>query len=246
VTAAVVAASCVVIGLSTGSATADDHAVATATPTGTAAQIAAASGVRPQEVEGAFGVAAKDHSASAITYVYAGDSITARPDSWLHVLASDTSLEAVGGYAHSGYRSDQVLAEIHPGPTADVLVIELGTNDVNQARDLDQVVTNIDAVAARVDARHVLLTAAPPASNDWSQWGANRRVDGAKLNRLLAIDAERHGWLYFDPYAAYRQPDNAWAPGTSDDGIHPTAEANRTIARWYALGIEQADAAAKS
>jgi lysophospholipase L1-like esterase len=211
-------------------------------------RIREASGVRDQVVSGRFGAAASAapaESGSVVTYAYAGDSITARPNSWLHVLASNRNLEAVGGYAHSGYRSDQVLAAIGP-VSADVLVIELGTNDINQDVPFTRIVSNINRVAAKVGAEHVLLVAAPPSDKDNSLWGVNRRVGSAKLNVLLAADAERHGWLYHDPFAAFRESNNSYKPGSTSDGIHPTGAANRVIAKRFAVEIKQAARAASS
>jgi hypothetical protein len=201
-------------------------------------QIREASGVRDQIATGHIGTVTPD--ADAVPYAYAGDSITARPDSWLHVLADDPHLDAIGGYAHSGYRSDQVLAYIGPVPGAQVLVLELGTNDINQARDLARTVADIDAVAAKVGAPHVLLVAAPPSDHTTSLWGADRQRGSVVLNGLLRADATRHGWTFDDPFAADRESDNAWRAGSSADGIHPTAAASRVIARAFAADIAAA------
>jgi hypothetical protein len=205
-----------------------------------AEQIREESGVRDQVATGHVGTVTPD--ADALPYAYAGDSITARPDSWLHVLAADPHLDAIGGYAHSGYRSDQVLADIGPVPGARVLVLELGTNDINQARDLGATVADIDAVAAKVGAPHVLLVAAPPSDRTNSLWGADRQRGSATLNGLLRTDAARHHWTFADPFAADREPDNAWRTGATADGIHPTAAASRVIAQAFAADIERAAA----
>lgn len=178
--------------------------------------------------------------ADAVTFAYAGDSITARPDSWLHVLEGDPEVRAVGGYAHSGYRSDQVLHEIAPVPDADVLVVELGTNDVNQAVPTRRTITNIDALVRKVDAPHVLVVAGPPSDPTTSLWGADRRTGQRVLSRALRADAQEHGWSYVDPFTAIRLPDGAYERGTTPDGIHPSAEANLTVAKVMANAIEAA------
>ena len=193
--------------------------------------------VREQVVSGPLG--SGDRS-GAITFAYAGDSITARPDSWLHALEPDTRFHAVGGYAHSGYRADQVLAEIGPVHDADVLVVELGTNDVNQAVPTATTIANVDAVVRRVGAEHVLVVAGPPSDWTTSRWGADRRTGQVVLSRALERDAAEHGWSYTDPFAAFRQPDGAWVSGTSPDGIHGTAATNVGVARAMATAITEA------
>ena len=181
-----------------------------------------------------------DPDPDAITYVYAGDSITARADSWLHVLSGDGHLDAVDGYARSGYRSDQVLDEVPAATGADVLVIEVGTNDINQGKTLDSIVTNVAAIATKVGADHVLLTAAPPSDETSSQWGVNRQRGSVELNARFRSEAATHDWSYTDPFAAYREADNSWHHGASADGIHPTARSNTTVAKVMAGAIERA------
>jgi len=193
--------------------------------------------VREQVVTGALGPGDR---ADAVTFAYAGDSITARPDSWLHVLEPDTHLHAVGGYAHSGYRADQVLHEIGPVPDADVLVVELGTNDVNQAVPTATTIANVDAVVRRVGARHVLVVAGPPSDWTTSRWGADRRSGQLVLSRALERDATDHGWSYIDPFTHFRTTDGAWVRGSSPDGIHGTAATNVVIARVMADAITAA------
>ncbi len=177
--------------------------------------------------------------ADAVPFAYAGDSITARPDSWLHQLEGDDRLHAVGGYAHSGYRADQVLAEIGPVPQARVLVVEVGTNDVNQAIPLDRTIANVDAIVRKVGAGRVLVVAGPPSDWTWSRWGADRRSGQIVLTDALHADADSHGWAFVDPFRSLRAADGAYLPGTSPDGIHPTAEANRSVAAAMADAIER-------
>ncbi|MCM6761166.1 SGNH/GDSL hydrolase family protein [Rathayibacter sp. ZW T2_19] len=190
-----------------------------------------------QAITGHVGPAPAD---GAITYAYAGDSITARSDSWLHVLADDPQLNAVDGYARSGARSDQVRAHLPTTRDVEVLVIEVGTNDINQRKTLQSIVANINAIAATSNTEQVLLTAAPPSDKTSSRWGVNRQEEAEQLNVLLSAEAKQYHWTYIDPYASFRQSDNGWAAGSSTDGIHPTAAANRTIAQSFSAGIQQA------
>ena len=193
--------------------------------------------VRDQVIRGPLGSGARP---DAVTFAYAGDSITARPDSWLHVLESDVRLHAVGGYAHSGYRADQVLHEIGPVPGADVLVVELGTNDVNQAVPTATTIANIDALVRKVGAKRVLVVAGPPSDWTSSRWGADRRTGQIVLSRALEHDATEHGWSSVDPFVDFRATDGAWVRGSSPDGIHGTAATNVVVARVMAAAITTA------
>jgi len=176
----------------------------------------------------------------AVPFAYAGDSITARPDSWLHQLEGDDRLHAVGGFAHSGYRSDQVLAEIGPVPQARVLVVEVGTNDVNQAVPTERTIADVDAIVRKVGVERVLVVAGPPSDWTSSRWGADRRSGQLVLTDALHAAADAHGWAFVDPFRSVRAADGAYVPGASPDGIHPTAEANRSVAAAMADAIERA------
>ena len=179
-------------------------------------------------------------AADAVSFAYAGDSITARPGSWLRDLATDPDLDAVGGYAHSGYRTDQVLADMPAVTGEQVLVVELGTNDINQAIPTDRIVSNIEALVTKVGAPHVLLVAAPPDDHTSSLWGVDRRAGSAALNVRFRALAASHRWSFADPFAADRLADNGYRPGTTLDGIHPTSAANVAISRAFATAIARA------
>lgn len=98
-----------------------------------------------------------DPDPDALTYVYAGDSTTARTDSWLHVLSGDVHLHAVDGCARSGYRSDQVLHKVLTSIGVDAVVIEFSTKDINQGKTLELIATNVAAIAARFRASFRLV-----------------------------------------------------------------------------------------
>ncbi len=258
--ASIVSASClvtagVVLGASAHTATAEDRSPVSSsdtrlerdasevgrteagrTGTGTGTGTVAGT-VRPEQV--VSGAIDSPAVPGAVPFAYAGDSITARPDSWLHQLEGDDRLHAVGGYAHSGYRSDQVLAEIGPVPAARVLVVEVGTNDVNQAVPTERTIRDVDAIVRKVGAERVLVVAGPPSDWTWSRWGADRRTGQIVLTDALHADAEAHGWAFVDPFTAIRAADGAYVAGTSPDGIHPTAAANRGVAQAMAAAIER-------
>jgi lysophospholipase L1-like esterase len=179
-----------------------------------------------------------------IRMVVAGDSVSAAPQSWLHQL-DDPAITYAGGYQHAGYDSGQVLTAIPAGLDADVLVIMLGTNDVNHRLPAWQMAHNIETLAVKVRAAHVLLAFLPPSDiTDDHITHVNRQNKGIAYNRTLVALAAKHGWLYADPFADYRAVSNAWGLHGSDDGVHPTATTAAVIANRMALYVKQADLAA--
>lgn len=176
-----------------------------------------------------------------ITYTFAGDSITARDDSWQHQLA-DPDLVSVGGYAHSGYTSAQILEGVTPHPDADVLVIMVGTNDVTKGVSQPTVCANAVKIAQKVQAGSVFLSFLPPSNvEDDPTLHVNRRAEGITMNRTLVQCAADNGWLYGDPFSMVRAWNNAW--GTNNaiaDGVHPTTATNVLVTARMDLYIRQA------
>lgn len=192
-------------------------------------------------------VAQTSQAASPITFAYAGDSITNRPDSWYGVMKTDSRFQSLGGYAQSGYRSDQVLDRITAVPGADVLVLEVGTNDVNQQVPSVTILSNMQAIIDKVGAKRTFVVALPPSNiTGGGAYGTDRNRAATLFNRELAVWAGYRGYVYFDPFVVYREAGDTWTPGSDADGVHPTAEANVTIEKWFGWGIQQANAAARS
>jgi lysophospholipase L1-like esterase len=154
------------------------------------------------------------------TFAYAGDSTTADPNSWLGQW-SDPSLTAIGGFAHGGYTSAQVLAAIDAGINPDTLVPMLGVNDIRLGISPTVTRTNLEAIAAKAGGSKVLLCAIVPNSltNDG---GINRQQLGEIWNRTQITIAWENGWFYCDPAVQFRQLDNGYAAGTCElDKVHP-------------------------
>lgn len=175
-----------------------------------------------------------------ITFTYAGDSVTARDDSWLYQL-DDDSLVSVGGTAISGKTSAEILAASTAHPDANVLVVELGTNDVTQQVPESTVAANIVALANKVQAQHVLILALPPSNiEDDYRTHVNRRAAGITQNRTLIDMAVTHNYLYVDPFSFQRAWNNAWGTNASVDGVHPTTATNTRVAARMRVYIRQA------
>jgi len=183
-------------------------------------------------------------AADPTTFVYAGDSITARSDSWLY-QNTNTNFQNKGGFARAGWRSDQVLSGVRQTnflDGADVAVIEVGSNDVNQQVPTSTILANIDLIAGELHARHTLLVALPPANPDAdSDYGTNRQVANTALNPILAEHAMTKGWLYADPFAKYRKGDGSYVAGATDDAVHPNTVTNKDLSRYFMRLIQQTE-----
>jgi lysophospholipase L1-like esterase len=172
---------------------------------------------------------------ATIVYAWAGDSLTSRGDSWLKASWDDETLVSTGGFASSGYTSEQVLANITAQPDADVLVIMLGTNDVRYGVSPAETAANFDKIVAKVGAPHVLVTFVPP-----SNLSLDRRVDHYVMNRVLTQHAAKRGWTIDDPWSHHRASTGAWVDGTSSDGTHPTAATSQFVEDRMEVYIRQA------
>jgi hypothetical protein len=168
-----------------------------------------------------------------ITYAVAGDSITCDPYGWDDHQVAPTLYKRVGGYCHGGYTSGQVLDAITPATGADVSVIMVGTNNVREGADSKSINIDVVSIAQKLGANHVIVAALPPSDiRDYGPSHIDRARFALIVNRDLQATAARHGWLYVDPFAAYRYLDGTWAPGAArDDGVHPVTETAHVISQ---------------
>jgi lysophospholipase L1-like esterase len=166
-----------------------------------------------------------------ISLAYAGDSTTAQPDSWIFQL-TDPRITAVGGFAHDGYTSQQVLSNI-TSVKADVLVVMLGINDLHfvQTENIQGIVANVNRIVAKVGALRVIVSAVAPS--DVTYWATNAtdsRSAQSKLNIALKRDSVAHQWMFVDPYSQIRLSDGGYRNGYTADNIHPTAAGSAIVA----------------
>lgn len=177
-----------------------------------------------------------------VTFAVAGDSLTAWDNdsfpepsgefadvTWLHWAASPT-VQLAGGYARQGaFASD--IAEQMSEVEADVLVVMAGSNDIG----VTDPQTALDAIerivsAAGIDA--VVLCAIPPQTGFTTEANAH--------NEALVDLAEANDWTFIDPWGSARDDDGEWIAELTFDGIHPTAEAARTVGALISAAIVEA------
>jgi lysophospholipase L1-like esterase len=134
----------------------------------------------------------------------------------------------VGGWAHAGATTEDILQGLAGRPPAqaatagpDVLVIMAGNNDVDASLPFDVVDENLVAIAGMVQAPRVVLSTIAPEDQD-----AAAVTD---FNARLPELATRQGWQLVDPMAGVGDGRGHYVPGTSEDGVHPTAAGARLI-----------------
>lgn len=154
----------------------------------------------------------------------AGDDFGA--GTWLsHALGpgeDGRSVEWVGGWAVPGATTAVMRAQAVPRPDADVLVVLAGTNDIALGVPAEEIAANIEAIVATVGAPRVVVASVPPI--EWAPDLAPRH------NADLEALAREHGWEFADVAADLWRGDG-WAPGMSDDGVHPTEAGYAVLGR---------------
>lgn len=156
-----------------------------------------------------------------VTFAAVGDSITTleylgepRGElSWINHATNERTIHA-GGWAQSGASSDIIAANVAP-VAADVLVVMVGTNDVNYGADPQTSMLYIDSVVATVGIQTVLVSAIAPTFR--------HPVEATTFNAVLREHAAAMGWTFVDPWTN-REPDGTPTPGTTYDELHPNGD----------------------
>lgn len=176
-------------------------------------------------------------------FAVVGDSISAcstghlesraelMPGCWPTVVDSHPDLSYVGGWAQAGSLSTEEAVRVQPVPTADVLVVMNGTNDILKLNQFRSHLEALDMIANTVGAPKVVLLALPPI--DYTDVSAAV----APHNAELAAHAASRGWVFLDPWADFRYGDK-WAPGTTTDGVHPTDATSARVGELISITLE--------
>jgi lysophospholipase L1-like esterase len=148
------------------------------------------------------------------------------PLSWPNSLPA--GLGFVGGWAKGG-ASTQLIRDSASHVDADVLVVMAGTNDARfipfQESD-----ANLKTIVDKVGVKRVIVSTIAPHDPD--------PVVASAYNRQLEPFVRTQGWEYVDAWAGVRTDTNQYAPGLSQDGIHPSQEAVNIIAQAIAGAIK--------
>jgi lysophospholipase L1-like esterase len=164
-------------------------------------------------------------ASGTVHFTYAGDSLMSRGGNWLGRLG-DPALVNDGGSAISANTTAQIAAIATPHPNSDVLVIGLGTNDVNYGTPAATINRDMERLVAKVGAKHVLVLALPPSRITKDKTTKkDRQLAQYYENWHLEAFAEDHGWDFADPYVKLRYYSNQkdYNRVYTDDGIHPNA-----------------------
>jgi lysophospholipase L1-like esterase len=174
---------------------------------------------------------------STLSVLAVGDSITEAnsPDfdsgdigsvswAWYTSLAP---VRVLGGWAHAGATTADMLvgvSELRADstlPSADVLVLMAGSNDVDAGVPFADSADHLRAIVQDVGISRVVLSTIPPedAVSD----------DVRAFNAQLPALARSEGWQLVDPMTGIRDDGGHYARGMTDDGVHPTARAARLI-----------------
>ncbi|MGY1684238.1 SGNH/GDSL hydrolase family protein [Geodermatophilus sp. SYSU D00867] len=167
---------------------------------------------------------APEGTTQTVGFAVVGDSITAGLDapvegtevrgrnSW--VRAADVApLEFRGGWAVPGARTADMSAGVRP-VQADVLVVLAGTNDVLHSVPWEETRQNLLDAVATAGVQRVVLVAVPPLDVDPE---GREELDA----RLVELAGEQ-GWAHLDPWTDVDTGEGTFAPGASEDGVHPT------------------------
>ncbi|SDP55740.1 Lysophospholipase L1 [Klenkia soli] len=183
----------------------------------------------------AAAVAPAAPTADPLRVVVVGDSITEMscPDFDAGVLARDSwtwwatgqGVHVLGGWAHAGATTEDMLAGVaaEPPADADVLVLMAGNNDIDWDVPTQQVLDQLVQIADAVGIPRVVLSAVAPEDG----LGAETLAMDDALARL----ADEEGWQYVDPMGGIRDDDGDYRDGATLDGVHPTEEASVAVGR---------------
>lgn len=164
------------------------------------------------------------------------NSLDTGDTSWVHYL-DNTKVRFAGGFARSGLTTGMALKERVPGLSADVFVLELGTNDArtvalrssDPAKAADRAVRNLKELirALQPSRPHRVIVVAVGPMND------RRSADLETFEANVRQGVKAEGWTYVDPREDLHRPDARWLwrPGFTDDNVHPNAKGAKLLGK---------------
>ncbi len=162
--------------------------------------------------------------------VFLGDSITDFLESGAGQPVWQSALAPLGAvdFAVSGVTTSQLLWQVETGQVAavtpDVVVLQIGTNNLGQGQTpLDTaagIATIVSHIVAQLPRTRILLLGILPRGQSPSD---PLRLEVAEVNRLLATRADGRLVRYLDVGPAFLQPDGTISPAVMPDFLHPSA-----------------------
>lgn len=164
--------------------------------------------------------------------VFYGDSIT---DGWGRKPGTESTFFPGKPYVNRGIsgqttpqmvvRFRQDVINLHPV----AVVILAGTNDIagnTGPMTPEMTEDNFRSMAdlAKANGIKVILASITPAFDYPWKRGMEPAPKIRVLNEWLKSYCERHGYTYLDYYTSLTDADGGMKPGTSSDGVHPTAK----------------------
>jgi lysophospholipase L1-like esterase len=182
--------------------------------------------------------------------VFYGDSIT---DAWGNGKNATTFFPGKPYIDRgiSGQTTPQMLLRFQQDVVAlkpAAVVILAGTNDIagNTGIETPEMIqNNIKSMANIADANGIKLILSSTLPVDDYAWrrGLQPADKVRALNAWMKDFCTAHHYIYLDYYTPLATPGGAMKPGTSKDGVHPTAEGYAIMAPLAQAAIDQALAA---
>ncbi len=137
-------------------------------------------------------------------------------------------------------RFQQDVVALHP---AAVLILA-GTNDIagnTGLSTLEMTENNFRSMAEIADANKIKVILASTLPVDDYPWrrGLQPSEKIRTLNAWMKEFCAAHGYTYLDYYTALATPEGGMKPGTSKDGVHPTAEGYAIMAPLAQAAIDR-------
>ena len=160
--------------------------------------------------------------------VFYGNSIT---EAWAPYFATEFPGKPYIGRGISGQTTPQLLVRfrqdvvaLHPA----VVVILAGTNDIagnTGPSSLEMIEDNLASMTeiAHANGIHVVLSSVLPVYDYPWKRGLDPAPKIVALNTWIRDYAAKHDATYLDYYSALADDRGGMRPGTSRDGVHPTA-----------------------
>jgi lysophospholipase L1-like esterase len=138
-------------------------------------------------------------------------------------------------------RFQQDVVELKPA----AVIILAGTNDIagnTGLEAMEQIQENIRSMSAIADVNHikVILSSVLPVDEYAWRHGLEPANKVRAINQWMQQFCKEHGYTYVDYYTALATEAGAMKPGTSKDGVHPTAEGYAIMAPLAQAGIDKA------